>query len=119
MKNQQEQLLLKRFPIITGLAMLICFILFPLFLVNNALNRILGISSENKIQTARQKLEKPLDYLESHSNDAQFVHRLLSQEFARADSHPQAQAKLESSVKQLKKAYPGTFFIVAWDQMAG
>lgn len=113
--NTQQQTLLKRFPVFTGLALFICFILFPLFLIDSALNRVLQIQREKSIENARKKLDNTLNTLEEFSNDSHFAHLLLNHAFTRAIKSSTPQAELHRQLQQLKKQHPGVFFFIAWD----
>jgi len=114
--NTQQQTLLKRFPVFTGLALFICFALFPLFLIDSALNRILQIQREKGMENARKKLDSTLNTLEKFSNDSHFAHLLLNHAFTLAVNSRSPQSELHRQLQQLKKRHPGVFFFIAWDE---
>jgi len=114
--NTQQQTLQKRFPVFTGLALFICFALFPMFLIDSALNRILQIQRKNSFEKARKKLDSALNTLEEFSNDSHFAHLLLNHAFTSAAKSSSPQVELQRQMQQLKKQHPGVFFVIAWDE---
>ena len=113
--NPQRQTLQRRFPIFASLAIFICFILFPLFLIDAAANRVLQIQSEKSLGKTRHKLEGVLDTLESCSNERHFVHLLLNHAFTSALKSDNPQLSLQMQLNSLKKKYPGIFFFIVWN----
>ncbi|MBU1105537.1 MAG: SpoIIE family protein phosphatase [Candidatus Riflebacteria bacterium] len=111
----EQQTLQKRFPVFTGLAVIICFVLFPLFLINAAANRVLQIKHDGSLNKTRQELENTLDILESCSDNRHFAHLLLSHAFKSALKNDNPALSLKQNLSGLKNRYPGVFFFVVWD----
>lgn len=113
---QPQQTFQRRFPIFAGLAMFICFVVFPLFLVDTALTRILQIRYENDLDKIEKKLDVALDTLESCSNKRHFAHLLLNHTFTLALKSQSPATSLRSRLHALKQKYPGIFFFIVWNK---
>ena len=113
--HEDQQTLQRRFPVFAGLALFICFVIFQLFLIDVAVNRVLQINHDTSRNRTRQKLEKTLDVLESCSDNRHFAHLLLNHAFKSALKSDNPQFSLQQNLLRLKKKHPGTFFFVAWD----
>lgn len=116
MKIPSEQLLQRRFPVFTAVAIFICFVLFPLFLVNSVFDRILAIQADNRLEKEEQKLEQALDFIESCSDDSHFAHMLFSKAFNTANNSPTPVKQLSQQISRLKTKFPGIFLFIAWDK---
>jgi hypothetical protein len=112
----QQQPLSKRVPVFAGLALLICFALFPLFLIDTALNRVLQIKYEKSLEQAEKQLYNALNTLEKFSNDGHFAHLLLNDAFQKAINSDAPEKALQNQLQQLKQQHPGRFFFVVWDK---
>ncbi len=114
--NTQQQTLLKRFPVFTGLALFICFVLFPLFLIDAAVNRILQIQHDKSLGATRRQLDNALNTLEEFGSDSRFAHLLLDDAFKKSIRSQSPQTALSRRLQHLKRRHPGMFFFVAWDE---
>ncbi|PKL41628.1 MAG: hypothetical protein CVV41_17910 [Candidatus Riflebacteria bacterium HGW-Riflebacteria-1] len=114
-RSTKHDLLQSRFPLFAGLALFICFGLFPLFLIDAAVNRILQIQHGKNLNKTRQKLESALDLLDSCSNNRHFAHLLLNHAFSAALASDNPSAKLQFQLNALKKRHPGVFLFAVWD----
>ncbi|KAF1081134.1 MAG: Serine phosphatase RsbU, regulator of sigma subunit [Candidatus Rifleibacterium amylolyticum] len=112
----QKQTLQKRFPVFTGLALFICFALFPLFLIDAALSRVLQIQYEKNLDRAGKQLDSALNTLEKYSSDSHFAHLLLKDTFQKALNSDTPKAELHNQLQQLKQQHPGMFFFIVWDE---
>lgn len=114
-KPRQTQTWDSRFPLLTGLALFICFILFPLFLIDAGLNRVLQIRKQREIKKTDAMLESTLDNLEKFSDDRHFIHLLLDHAFTSANRQQAPEKALKQNLARLKKRYAGIFFFVVWN----
>lgn len=116
MKITSEQLLQRRFPLLTAVAVFVCFVLFPLFLVNSVFDRILAIQADNRLEKEEQRLGQALDLIESCSDDGHFAHMLLNNAFAIVNSSPTPVKQMSQQINRLKTRFPATFLFIAWDK---
>ena len=112
----QQQTLQKRFPVLAGLALFICFAIFPLFLIDAALSRVLQIQYEKNLERAGKQLDSALNTLEKYSNDSHFAHLLLKETYQKALNSDASKVELHNQLQQLKQQHPGMFFFIAWDE---
>ncbi len=121
MKDQKTQIkggvlsLVSRFPLAYWLSAILCFVLFPGFLINMGLNQVSEISYEKDKKQTYQKLNLSLERLATFSNDRHFAHRLLLKVFKKANRSKNPQKQLKKSISFLKKAYPDCFNFIVWD----
>jgi len=111
-----EKKLYRRFPLIALTAGIICFVIFPLLLVNTALEKYLQIEFNKTVLQKKALIESALDDLEVSSNNDHFFHQTLKDSFAGIIDKKDTTEEIKARIAGLKKAFPNSLSFVIWDQ---
>lgn len=105
----------QRFPLVSWLGILLCFVLFPAGLINLGLDQLFRIRSANNRQEIAGKMEHALKTVEKFSDNEYFSHYLLLEINRRALASRQPEKTFGTLKKQLQSRYPGAFTFVYWN----
>ena len=105
-----------RFPILSWLGIIFCFVLFPAGLLNLGLNHLFEVMSANNREQIAGRMETALKTVELFSDNEYFAHHLLLQMNQQAMNSPDPKAALGQLKTRLQKRYPGAFTFICWDE---
>ena len=115
-KNGASQGYYHRFPILSWLGIIFCFVLFPAGLLNLGLNQLLGVMAANNREEIAVKMETALKTVELFSDNEYFAHHLLLQINQQAIASPEPKSTLGQLKSRLQKRFPGAFTFICWDE---
>lgn len=104
-----------RFPILSWLGIIFCFVLFPVGLLNLGLNHLFEVMSANNREEIAGRMETALKTVELFSDNEYFAHHLLLQMNQQAMNSSNPTATLGQLKNRLQKRFPGVFTFVCWD----
>lgn len=97
------------------IAAFFCLIVFPVILVNTALNNLLAVKLDNQKYDTYRKLNEELDKVSGYHQDGFFFHELLSTIFQGAEKSAKPSAFLGKAITRLNKKYDDAFTFIVWD----
>lgn len=115
-QTEPQQGYYRKFPILSWLGILICFVLFPAVLINLGLDHLLATMADNNREEIAGKMERALKTVELFNDNEYFSHHLLLQlnQQVAASANPQ---KVFSVLKlRLQQRYPDAFTFIYWDE---
>lgn len=95
---------------------IICFVIFPLLLVNTALEKYLQIRFNQIIAQKKTLIESALDELEVSSSNDHFFHQVLARSFEKIKNSKDSTNLIQGRISQLKKTFPDSLHFVVWDR---
>ena len=105
-----------KFPIVTWIGALFCFLLFPALIINASLESILALRIENAKNKLFQQMDSSLEFLDTMSNDRKYFHQLLLKQFDKIDSSRNVLKEAKKRISLLKNKYPDIFKFIVWDK---
>ncbi len=114
-KNDVVQGYYRRFPILSWLGIILCFVLFPAGLINLALEQLFAARSANSREEIAVRMEKALKTVELFSDNEYFAHFLLLNLNEKVLAAKNPEQKLAQLKARLQKRYPGAFTFICWD----
>src|SRR5690606_34448227 len=105
----------QRFPLLSYLGIILCFILFPAGLINLGLDQMLQIKEANSREDLAHNMDNGLKKLARFSDNEYFAHYLLlgiNDALIRSTNPQQTFFKLKN---RLQKHYPESFTFVFWN----
>ncbi len=105
----------QRFPLISWLGILLCFVLFPAGLINLGLEQLLKIRADNNREEITLKMESALKTVETFSDNEYFSHFLLLEMNRLLLASREPEKTFRRLKDRLQKRYPQTFTFVYWN----
>ncbi|MFZ5952896.1 MAG: PP2C family protein-serine/threonine phosphatase [Candidatus Rifleibacteriota bacterium] len=115
-KNEENQSLLKRFPLLTLLGAVFCFLVVPFWLINAGLHRMLTLRSEKETADVFRQMDNRLEFLLRHTDDQRYFHAVFKRVFYRALHSSDPVKTIELGIKLLNKRFPGALKFIVWDE---
>ncbi len=113
----QTRSMFARFPALTWIGGIFCFLVLPFLLVNEGLESLLQLRHEREVDQVLQQMDSRLDYLKKQVDDAAFFQKILSLHYKRALSADNPIEAFSASKKWLQKTFPARFKFIVWDAM--
>lgn len=113
--RNQARNLFSRFPALTWLGAVFCFILVPLLLINEGLNGMLRLRHEGECDELFRQMNDRLNFIARHADESHYYHRILSYHFRRATRAADPIESMGIRISQLKKQFPDTMRFIVWD----
>lgn len=113
--NTKIHSIFRRYPIITWIGALFCFVLFPIIAINYGTTDILSLHNNSKKSEIFAQMDAALDLIISNSNDTKYFHKILLNEFNKAKKHHRPIESISNSIMKLKQKYPNCFKFIVWD----
>ena len=111
-KNGASQGYYHRFPVLSWLGIIFCFVLFPAGLLNLGLNHLFEVMSANNREEIAGRMETALKTVELFSDNEYFAHHLLLQINQQAMNSSSPKVALGQLKTRLQKRYPGAFTFI-------
>ncbi|EKD81570.1 MAG: hypothetical protein ACD_39C01741G0002, partial [uncultured bacterium] len=115
MSSNAQLPLNRRWPIAFWSGMILCFVVFPLFLLDVGLDSLLATRQNLQKQELYRNLEQNLEKLLQYRNSRHFHHALLKRIFDIAEEQKQPTGYLKRALTHLKVRNPGIFRFIAWN----
>ncbi|PKL42743.1 MAG: hypothetical protein CVV41_11965 [Candidatus Riflebacteria bacterium HGW-Riflebacteria-1] len=106
----------QRFPVLSWLGILLCFVLFPAGLINLGLDQLFKTRAANNREEIESKMEQALKTVDKFSDNEYFAHFLLLDINQTLLSSQQPHKTFQKLKTSLQKRYPDTFTFVYWDE---
>lgn len=116
MAREIENKLLSSYYLLSTLAKLLCFIVFPLFVLNTGLNHILESRIAQQNEQLYQKLNNYLEEIETFSDNSRFMHYILDKMFTQATQAEDRNLAILKLKKILNDVYSDAFTFVIADE---
>ncbi|MFZ5952508.1 MAG: PP2C family protein-serine/threonine phosphatase [Candidatus Rifleibacteriota bacterium] len=105
----------QRFPVLSFLGIVFCFILFPAGLINLGLDQVLRIKADNSREQLEDQITQVLKTVERFADNEIFVHQLLLQVNNRLLRSRNPEKTFRVLKNHLQKKYPDAFTFVYWN----
>ncbi|HAE40390.1 MAG TPA: hypothetical protein DCG57_17425, partial [Candidatus Riflebacteria bacterium] len=106
----------QRFPVLSWLGILFCFVLFPAGLINLGLDQLFKTRAANNREEIESRMEQALKTVDKFSDNEYFAHFLLLDINQTLLSSQQPHKTFQKLKTSLQKRYPDTFTFVYWDE---
>ncbi|EKD83736.1 MAG: hypothetical protein ACD_39C00480G0001, partial [uncultured bacterium] len=106
----------QRFPVLSWLGILLCFVLFPAGLINLGLDQLFKTRAANNREEIESRMELALKTVNKFSDNEYFAHFLLLEINQRLLSSAQPQKTFGKLKARLQRRYPGAFTFIFWDE---
>ncbi len=107
--------MLKRFPLLSLLGAVFCFLVVPFWLINAGLSRILTLRSEKETADVFRQMDNRLEFLLRYTDDQHYFHAVFKRVFNRALNSSDPVKSIETGIELLKKRFPGALRFIVWD----
>ena len=104
-----------RWPIAFWSGVVLCFVFFPLFLLDIGLDSLLETRRNLQKQEIYHSLEQNLEQLLQYRNSRHYHHALLKKIFSLAEAQQQPAGYLNRALAHLKARNPGIFRFIVWN----
>ena len=104
-----------RWPIAFWSGVILCFVLFPLFLLDVGLESLLETRQNLQKQELYRTLEQNLEKLLQYRNSRHYHHALLKKVFDIAEAQRHPTGYLQRALAHLKGRNPGDFRFIVWN----
>ncbi|MBU1105564.1 MAG: SpoIIE family protein phosphatase [Candidatus Riflebacteria bacterium] len=104
-----------RWPIAFWSGAILCFVVFPLFLLDVGLDSMLETRQNLQKQELYHKLEQNLEKLLQYRNSRHYHHALFKKIFDIAEAQNQPASYLNRALANLKERNPDVFRFIVWD----
>lgn len=115
MSSNAQLPLNRRWPIAFWSGMILCFVIFPLFLLDVGLDSLLTTRQSLQKQELYRTLEQNLEKLLQYRNSRHFHHALIKRVFDIAEANQHPTGYLKSALAHLKNKNPGIFRFIVWN----
>lgn len=103
------------FPLFLWLLIILCFFIFPLFLLNSALEKYCKLIQQDQRKNELQKTKKTLLRLSNYADGTRFFNFVLQNHLAKPIIGSNSRNELKNRISILKKSYPDAFEFTVWD----
>jgi len=103
------------FPLIYWTLLILCFFIFPAFLLNLAVNRYFTLAQHELENQRLLKAQKVLAQLRWQSDGARYFHQLFSKVLAGPCLTAVPEKELAQRIDRLKTAFPEELGFIVWD----
>lgn len=114
-KNFANEGLLKRFPLLSWLGALLCFVVVPFFLIDTAIERTLQLRSDKEIAATFREMDNRLEFLLRHCDDKHYFHSLFKRIFDRAVRSSDPVKSVAQGITFLRRRFPQGLKFIVWD----
>ncbi len=105
----------QRFPVLSFLGIVFCFVLFPAGLINLGLDQVMRIKAVSSRERLEEQINNVLKTVERFSDNEFFVHQLLLQLNNRLLRSNDPEKTFRALKNHLQKKYPDAFTFVYWN----
>lgn len=116
MTSNMQLPLQHRWPIAFWSGVVLCFVLFPLFLLEIGLDSLLATRHELQKQKLYRNIEQNLEKLLQYCNSRHYYHALLKRVFEIAQAQQQPAGYLNKALALLKERNPDIFRFIVWNE---
>jgi len=104
------------FPLVYWTLLILCFFVFPIFLLNLAADRYFSMIQNEQENSELLKAQKILARLRWQSAGSRYFHQLFKEVFARPVAAETVASALTQRIARLKKAFPDELSFIVWDR---
>ena len=115
MSSNAQLPLNRRWPIAFWSGVILCFVFFPLFLLDVGLDNLLETRHSLQKQELYHDLEQNLEKLLQYRNSRHYHHALLKKVYDIAEAQKQPAGYLSRALANLKDKNPGVFRFIVWN----
>lgn len=114
-KNDAKESLIRKFPLLSVLGAILCFLVVPLALLDVGLKRMLSLRHDQETAEVFKQMDSRLEFLLRHSDDQHYFHAIFKRAFNRATATKKPLASIEKSISQLRKRFGKHLEFIVWD----
>jgi hypothetical protein len=104
------------FPMLFKFLLILCFFIFPLFLLSSTVQSYFKIQNENRKKQITLKAEEQLNIMQKISDGSRYFHLVFAKLFKKNLSEEKLNPELARRISFLKSRFPNSLKFIVWNK---